>query len=422
MHDFKTVTMTEQQIAAIMKQLDSDYRLLTDSAGLFSLYVRMPDGTSAETLLKKFWEAYGSSQPTTTGVARPFDARNVRFLSAERIASDAYLEDLFDQPQEPIELPAPHLQHWIQPNQMSTRAERQSTGPHRIAFYSYKGGVGRSTTMALAALTLASQGKNVLLVDFDLEAPGLASMLLKGSETPRLGLVDYLCEWPALRNRRDMGGDQLALHRQRLKQYFLGEPEMNLDGTVYVLPAGRVDYDYPEKLAYANVAQIERMQSGANPIEALFSDLAAEIKDLHYILIDSRTGIADIGGSLLFRYADVVCACFYDDKQNREGLELLAQYILRRTPDQQPKVCWVHTKSPAQDPAVHEELTKFLEGVYQREHQKAMPHLHQIVEHEALRRVDRSKFDDMPKEKREQILADLNILLEAIKREVNDHD
>ncbi|MBR1199537.1 AAA family ATPase [Bradyrhizobium sp. AUGA SZCCT0158] len=42
-----------------------------------------------------------------------------------------------------------------------------------VTFYSYKGGVGRSMALANVAVLLARQGKKVLMVDWDLEAPGL---------------------------------------------------------------------------------------------------------------------------------------------------------------------------------------------------------------------------------------------------------
>src|SRR5262249_55632987 len=42
-----------------------------------------------------------------------------------------------------------------------------------ITFYSYKGGVGRSMALANLAWILASNGNRVLVIDWDLEAPGL---------------------------------------------------------------------------------------------------------------------------------------------------------------------------------------------------------------------------------------------------------
>jgi len=42
-----------------------------------------------------------------------------------------------------------------------------------ITFYSYKGGTGRSMALANVAWVLASNGRRVLVIDWDLEAPGL---------------------------------------------------------------------------------------------------------------------------------------------------------------------------------------------------------------------------------------------------------
>src|SRR5258705_6268790 len=42
-----------------------------------------------------------------------------------------------------------------------------------ITFYSYKGGTGRTMALANVAWILAANGKRVLVVDWDLESPGL---------------------------------------------------------------------------------------------------------------------------------------------------------------------------------------------------------------------------------------------------------
>ena len=42
-----------------------------------------------------------------------------------------------------------------------------------VTFYSYKGGTGRSMALANVGWVLASSGKRVLAIDWDLEAPGL---------------------------------------------------------------------------------------------------------------------------------------------------------------------------------------------------------------------------------------------------------
>src|SRR5947208_1482236 len=68
-----------------------------------------------------------------------------------------------------------------------------------ITFYSYKGGTGRSMALSNVAWILASQGKRVLAVDWDLEAPGLHRYFRpflpdpELSETP--GLIDFFAEF-----------------------------------------------------------------------------------------------------------------------------------------------------------------------------------------------------------------------------------
>jgi len=57
-----------------------------------------------------------------------------------------------------------------------------------VALYSFKGGVGRTTTTTLLAWQLAKRGKKVLVVDLDLESPGLGELLLPAGRQPgRLG-------------------------------------------------------------------------------------------------------------------------------------------------------------------------------------------------------------------------------------------
>jgi len=66
--------------------------------------------------------------------------------------------------------------------------------PPRFVFASLKGGVGRSTALAVAAADLASRGRRVLAIDLDMEAPGLGAMLLDEGTLPEFGLIDALVE------------------------------------------------------------------------------------------------------------------------------------------------------------------------------------------------------------------------------------
>jgi MinD-like ATPase involved in chromosome partitioning or flagellar assembly len=70
-----------------------------------------------------------------------------------------------------------------------------------ITFYSYKGGTGRSMAVSTVAWILASNGYDVLLIDWDLEAPGLHRYLRPFLVDPELtsspGVIDFV--WDAAR-------------------------------------------------------------------------------------------------------------------------------------------------------------------------------------------------------------------------------
>jgi Mrp family chromosome partitioning ATPase len=84
-----------------------------------------------------------------------------------------------------------------------------------ITFYSYKGGTGRSMALANVGWLLASSGYRVLLVDWDLEAPGLHRYLHPFLPDPDLardvGLIDFVLEFTgaavAQGDRSDDAGD-----------------------------------------------------------------------------------------------------------------------------------------------------------------------------------------------------------------------
>src|SRR5208283_2720076 len=64
-----------------------------------------------------------------------------------------------------------------------------------ITFYSYKGGVGRTLALVNVGAQLALQGKSVLLVDFDLEAPGLDSFPAFRVNPSVPGLVEFVTDY-----------------------------------------------------------------------------------------------------------------------------------------------------------------------------------------------------------------------------------
>ena len=77
-------------------------------------------------------------------------------------------------------------------DQLNYKHSKDLTGK-LVSFYSFKGGVGRTTAMVMTAMSLAQMGKRIVLIDFDLEAPGVAGLFPK-EYMSNYGLLDFLID------------------------------------------------------------------------------------------------------------------------------------------------------------------------------------------------------------------------------------
>jgi hypothetical protein len=196
-----------------------------------------------------------------------------------------------------------------------------------VTFYSYKGGVGRTQALVNVAAALERAGKRVLLVDFDLEAPGLDAIRgLKFEQGP--GLVELIHEYlstgvaPEIEHFVrpsafvDPVSRKLDIHNAR----FGPDP-----GAVLVLPSGnRTDeLAYKRQLASIDFGDLYARRDGY----LLFEDLRCQWRDrlkVDYVLIDSRTGHTDVGGICVRQLPDHVVLMFYPNEQNFQGIESIA--------------------------------------------------------------------------------------------------
>ena len=192
-----------------------------------------------------------------------------------------------------------------------------------VTFYSFKGGVGRTLSLANVGLELARTGRRVLLVDFDLEAPGLHTFNLLKPKQPHFGLVDYITDYT----------DSLSSPDGRNYIYeALGVGQQ--DGRLWVMPAGKDDKEYSGKLAAINWQQLYKKQDGF----LMFEDMKAQWKasyEFDYVLIDSRTGHTDIGGICTRQLPDAVVTLFFPNEQNLNGLKPIISDI--RAEDEKSK-------------------------------------------------------------------------------------
>lgn len=186
---------------------------------------------------------------------------------------------------------------------------------YTTTFYSFKGGVGRTLALVNVAVQLLRANKSVMIIDFDLEAPGVESHLSEHAEPPP-GIVDFILEYISQNKAPDI-------------RDFVHQHEMKVDGepkAVFVMPAGRSGADYGNRLGSIDWKDLYRTKDGF----ILMEDLKAQIKERiapDYLLIDSRTGHTDIGGICTRQLPDAVVMMAYPNEQNREGLRHVAERI-----------------------------------------------------------------------------------------------
>lgn len=163
--------------------------------------------------------------------------------------------------------------------------------PPRVVFASLKGGVGRSTALAVTALDMASRGRNVLVVDLDLEAPGIGELMLEKNRVPTYGVVDYLVE------------DGIGGIPEKMLPLFVGTSHLTTSGSgrIDVLPAlGLKSIEHPQnvlpKLARALIEDIDadnNLRSVGLQISSMINTIASR-NFYDIVLIDSRAGLAEL--------------------------------------------------------------------------------------------------------------------------------
>ncbi len=209
----------------------------------------------------------------------------------------------------------------------SSCARHMNTDPDRrlVTFYSYKGGVGRSMALANVAWRLASHhALNVIVVDWDLEAPGLHHFFnLTGDD---VGLTEYLLAWQgaaaAMRERPpDVTASLIGIKGSLAPQH----------GSLSVLTAGRLDNAYGGRLASIDWEEFYSTGGGAQAIETMRWQLG-EAADI--VLLDSRTGLTDLGGICTIQLPDAVFLMACPNEQSLDGVRRVAFTIAHASPEQ----------------------------------------------------------------------------------------
>lgn len=195
-----------------------------------------------------------------------------------------------------------------------------TSGVPRVVFFSIKGGVGRSTSLAATAWHLAQRGLKVLVLDLDLESPGLSSALLPQERQPKYGITDWLIE-------------DLVDNGDIIIESMVATSPLSHDGEIYVVPAHGVSAgEYVSKLGRVWMPKINLegiKEKWSDRLNRLINELERKIAP-DIILVDSRSGIdevasccvTDMGASLILLFS-------LDGQQTWNGYRILFDHWLK---------------------------------------------------------------------------------------------
>jgi small GTP-binding protein len=202
-----------------------------------------------------------------------------------------------------------------------------------VTFYSYKGGTGRSMALANIAWVLAMNGKRVLAIDWDLEAPGLHRYFLPFLSDPELaetpGLIEIFWSYTdmvlAPRDSWPPGiEDPLMLADAQQCAVPLEYQFPNSNACIHFLGAGCQEASYSSRVRSFDWQAFYERLGGSQFVEALRK---RSLQQYDYVLIDSRTGVADTSGICTMQMPDIVVLCFTYNRQSMKGVEAVAKSI-----------------------------------------------------------------------------------------------
>ncbi|MCB1276045.1 AAA family ATPase [Prosthecobacter sp.] len=204
-----------------------------------------------------------------------------------------------------------------------------------VTFYSYKGGVGRTMALANVAAVLAKEGRRVLLIDFDLEAPGLDAFEGLGCAKGNAGVVEYVAEYLAT-------GKAPSIHA------FVRECQpssTHLRGKLWLMPSGRKDHEYNRNRARINWTDLYDKYDGERFVENWKADIEKSYSP-DYVLIDSRTGLTDVGGICTLHLPQLVVLLYALNDQNIHGIAGVARAVSKAENTRPPQLLTVASPVP----------------------------------------------------------------------------
>jgi MinD-like ATPase involved in chromosome partitioning or flagellar assembly len=193
-----------------------------------------------------------------------------------------------------------------------------------ITFYSYKGGVGRTMALANIGTLLASWGKRVLLVDWDLEAPGIEYFFFKGGAK----ISEIRAEKGLINLLTDLSCGRTGTDPDCWTKLLIDASSGKMENPVKILTSGSRSQGYFRNVRQLDVKDFYENRDGGSIIEQLRMSWKSQFD---FVLVDSRTGITDIGGICTIQLPDILAIVFAATEQSLTGaVEVAAKASIER--------------------------------------------------------------------------------------------
>ncbi|MEC4804873.1 MAG: ParA family protein [Jaaginema sp. PMC 1080.18] len=200
--------------------------------------------------------------------------------------------------------------------------------PQLVAFYSFKGGVGRTLHLVTHVLALIEKAKesnksiNILVIDADLEAPGITYWQRLENNRATISFLDFLEVYNSASVNIE---ESLAFLAKETKKSLQQEGKSK----IYTIPACLEDEELldtpilPEHI-------VRNMQSSWQLSDALIS--LGKAIEVDYVFIDLRSGLSEISSPILFDSRIQRFIVTTTNKQSVSGSSLVLKQLSHAAP------------------------------------------------------------------------------------------
>ncbi|UPK69434.1 KGGVGR-motif variant AAA ATPase [Chitinophaga filiformis] len=247
------------------------------------------------------------------------------FLSNDELQEDFFYSELFNTGGDCI---IEYANSRRKLNNLLSPGTEHKTSIPIVTFYSYKGGMGRSTNLVISSTYLArAHGRKIIIIDCDFEAPGFSNFFLEENSSPIYsnGLIEYFF-------------DKESQEEINLNDYsWEVSKQYSQSGEIRIIPAGNTDpkrrlenIEFPTHLTHYLEGLSRLDLSSTESIIKKFKSLISDIQQQYRpdaIFIDSRTGFTDIFGIAALQLSTQVVGFFSSSSQNDPGIYQFIQSI-----------------------------------------------------------------------------------------------